>query len=133
MEGYKLSHGVLVSPNKMLRMHWAVRRKLKREIVAELELRVMPFLLKNEIPFRKCHIVVERHISGRHKFMDPDNLVGSMKMLIDAMRELGIINDDTPEHVVITARQEKSATDFNGVVLLLTEINNDGIANNDGD
>lgn len=122
MEGYKLSHGVLVSPNKMLRMHWAVRRKLKREIIAELELRVMPFLMKNEIPFQKCHIVVERHISGRHKFMDPDNLVGSMKMLIDAMRELGIINDDTPEDVVITARQEKSPSDFNGVILLLTEL-----------
>ena len=122
MEGYKLSHGVLVSPNKMLRMHWAVRRKLKREIIAELELRVMPFLMKNEIPFQKCHIVVERHISGRHKFMDPDNLVGSMKMLIDAMRERGIINDDTPEDVVITARQEKSPSDFNGVILLLTEL-----------
>jgi hypothetical protein len=122
MEGYKLSHGVLVSPNKMLRMHWAVRRKLKREIIAELELRVMPFLMKNEIPFKKCHIVVERHISGRHKFMDPDNLVGSMKMLIDAMRDLGIIDDDTPEHVVITARQERSESDFNGVCLLLNEL-----------
>ena len=124
MEGYKLSHGVLVSPNKMLRMHWAVRRKMKREIAAELEEKVMPLLLKSEIPFQKCHITITRHILGRHKFMDPDNLVGSMKMLIDAMRDLDIIDDDTPEHVVITAKQEQSSTDFNGVVLVLTELKN---------
>lgn len=106
----------LVSPNKMLRQHWAVRRRTKE-------------LLKEEIKFGwginphevdPCHITIVRYINGRKKAMDPDNLVGATKLHLDAMKEVGIISDDNPECISIEVSQMRS-DDFDGVKIWVRE------------
>jgi Holliday junction resolvase RusA-like endonuclease len=39
--------------------------------------------------------------------LDPDNLVGSMKLVIDALRVAHIIKDDDSDHIELDVKQEK--------------------------
>lgn len=47
--------------------------------------------------------------SHRARAVDPDNLAGGSKYLIDALRVCGLITDDSPEHIELVVRQEKVA------------------------
>jgi Holliday junction resolvase RusA-like endonuclease len=95
-----------VSPNVMLRAHWAVRKKWKQKYQ-----RLFSDWLQQNGDFtcpKPVHIDITRCVAGRGKMMDPDNLVGSVKLLIDALRECGILYDDTPECVSIQVNQKWS-------------------------
>ena len=46
-------------------------------------------------------------VSKRVNLLDPDNLVGGCKHLIDSLRIAGIIPEDTPEAIELSVRQEK--------------------------
>ena len=45
--------------------------------------------------------------SKRVNLLDPDNLVGGCKHLIDSLRLAGIIPEDTPEALELSVSQEK--------------------------
>jgi hypothetical protein len=51
---------------------------------------------------RKCYV---RVTSYRARLLDPDNLC--VKYLIDALRNTGILEDDTPDHIALTVAQKK--------------------------
>lgn len=96
----------LVSPNKMLRMHWATRREWK-DIYSDAVWAVTEKWSKHLDP---CHIKIERLFTGRQKAMDPDNLVGSVKFLLDGMRSCGVISDDNPECISLEVHQRRTDT-----------------------
>lgn len=52
---------------------------------------------------RECKIT-----SHRKRLLDPDNLVGGMKPLIDAIVKFGMLIDDNPDMCDLRVGQEKS-------------------------
>jgi len=46
-------------------------------------------------------------VSHRKKLMDLDNLFGGLKVVLDAMRGIGLIQDDSPEHIDLDVSQVK--------------------------
>lgn len=59
-------------------------------------------------PKPKIQIRIENR---RTSFLDPDNLYATPKFLIDQMRALHLIPDDSPEHIELTVTQTKVATE----------------------
>lgn len=93
----------LPTPNQLLRMHWRQRHKLKGEYT---------LLLKaagaNEKRYRsgqeKRKISI---ISYRKKQMrDPDNLYFTAKILLDSIRDVGLIWDDSMKFINLSVSQE---------------------------
>lgn len=96
---------VCPSLNRQLRMHWSQRKRL-----VDLWRRwVWVACVQAKIPTRHplSFAKIEIHRVGK-KAMDPDNLVGAQKVLIDGLRSHGLIVDDTPEHITLTVTQAKS-------------------------
>jgi hypothetical protein len=48
-----------------------------------------------------------RIVSKRVRLCDPDNLVGGVKHLVDALRIAGIIPEDDPKAITLEVSQEK--------------------------
>lgn len=84
--------GVLVSLNRLLRVHWGSRRRYQKgfEEIAELVKR------ESEIPpaKKKRELYI---IQYRQKLLDKDNLYGSVKPLVDALKKAGLLVDDSEE------------------------------------
>jgi hypothetical protein len=95
------------SLNEINGRHWSHYRQEKRAWldliwVAKLEAGIhgMPM-------FERAAVRIERF--GRRS-LDVDNLTGGCKMLIDSLRALGLIADDSPEHIHLTVTQHTSRT-----------------------
>lgn len=92
------------SLNKLLRMHWGERKKLKEdlawEVFAELN-KLNPDYEVVVIP-QKVFIKIT---SYRKSFLDKDNFIGGLKPLIDAIKELKLIYDDSEEFLNLEAEQ----------------------------
>jgi len=89
------------SPNRLLRIHWSERYKLQKDY---------GYLLNAAIEDRhKVKPGEKRQLeiySYRKQLLDPDNLVGSVKLLLDAIEEAGLIWDDSPEYLSLSVSQE---------------------------
>lgn len=48
-----------------------------------------------------------RITSYRKRLLDPDNLTGGAKYLIDGIRHAGLISDDRPEDIELVVAQQK--------------------------
>ncbi|MGW8179453.1 MAG: hypothetical protein ACWGQW_11945 [bacterium] len=53
----------------------------------------------------KCRVTITLH---RKKLQDPDNAVGSVKPVLDALKRNGWLVDDSPEYLELIVREEKS-------------------------
>ena len=114
------------SLNKMMRTHWAVRKKRQEELMAAVE-----YAAPRPLPrFKgKTRLTVIRQWGKRGRAFDPDNLVASCKMLIDCLKEpkgrtkygLGIIPDDDPEHLELLVKQEKSPDGVHRAIIRFTQ------------
>ena len=82
-----------VSINRLLKMHWAARGRIKNRFRAAVFLGVAQSDIPNDIqtPPRKVHIDVTIYLGGRGKLPDPDNMT---KHLFDLLQESGVIHDD---------------------------------------
>ncbi len=80
-------------------MHWANRRKEKEEW-GERFISLAPVVAPIDIH-------VERIYGGRGKAMDPDNLVGGVKPVLDGLVRAGIIPDDNPDQIRLYVSQVK--------------------------
>jgi len=99
------------SNNSLLRMHWAERKRLKAVFMREIWIWVQ--LVENErIPIlrekkkKSVRIILYR----KHRRFDKDNAYGGCKMVVDAIRELGLIYNDSPKWLDLTVSQELSKT-----------------------
>lgn len=71
--------------NEMLRQHWSKRKKLKEKYHLEI-------LSQNPRKFKgKVNVSLTRYSS---RVPDPDGVAGSAKMILDAIVDAGIIEDD---------------------------------------
>lgn len=87
----------LPSLNKLLRMHWSERRKLRGQWQWALKAEVLNrHLAVKLIP--KAKVTIERF--SRRK-IDFDNLVGANKILVDSLVREGFLVDDSPDHVTV--------------------------------
>ena len=75
--------------NRLLRMHWAVRKKHQNNLVSELEANYPTDLIEGPV----CVEYTRRSV----RLMDWDNAAGSFKLVGDALVQLGILEDDNPQ------------------------------------
>ena len=97
----------LPSPNS--RIHWAERaRRVKqaREIVA-LAARSERNRLDLDKAARPRTLRLTRVYSARHKIMDADNLIASLKGPIDGLRDAGWLVDDTPAWLTLLPMEQE--------------------------
>lgn len=110
----------LSSPNKLLRMHYGQRMRIKKAVAVKL----MAFGSEIESANNKSSRVkveINRLYGFRKRSYDLDNLYGSCKLLLDAMVDLGIIPGDTPHHIDLVVKQEKSPERTSFVEILVSE------------
>lgn len=84
----------------LLRMHWAARRSYQNAIAA---------VLRSGAPDRIQGRVVVLYARGyRTQPMDEDNLAASAKPILDGLRAVGVVDDDSPEHVTLRCVQRRT-------------------------
>lgn len=92
------------SLNVLLNMHYRDRVKLKRRIRREVWVQVVAQKARHGFLFP----VTITGIRYGKKPLDPDNLIGSLKPVIDALVWAMVMADDTEKHVSIgTIEQRK--------------------------
>jgi len=114
------------SLNKIMRMHWAVRKKRQEELWAAVE-----YAASRPVPkFKgKSRLTITRQWGKRGRAFDPDNLVGSCKMLIDCLKEprgrstygLGIIRDDSSADIELLVKQEKAPDGVHRAIIEMSQ------------
>ena len=87
------------SPNKMLRLHYFQRNDITHGIYTQVLAAVRAITIKRPV-FGHRLIVIEAKRHAPRK-MDPDNFIGSLKPVIDGLRQCGAIADDTVKQVQI--------------------------------
>lgn len=89
------------SRNQFHGRHWSVKHKDSREW--EWSLREA---YRKPLPEATGRVAL-KITSVRHRYLDYDNLVGGCKGLVDALKRMGAIIDDSPKHVEMSFAQEK--------------------------
>ena len=89
------------SRNVLDRQHWAVKRRTKQEYA---------LLIRNQIKRKQISKAEKKKykliiLSYRKRKLDPDNLVGGCKGLIDALIQEGFIFDDSPDYIDLKVEQ----------------------------
>jgi Holliday junction resolvase RusA-like endonuclease len=93
---------VTPSVNKLLRMHYFAR---KREQDKYKKWLAAAGAVDRRFNAEKEKRHVEIH-SFRKRRIDLDNLIGGMKLLIDALCDVGLLWDDSPRYLDLTVIQE---------------------------
>lgn len=84
--------GLFPSLNKMLRMHWAIRKKQKALLMERLSVLNIP----------KFSTKVSIRLTFYHSLLgDEDGLSGRGKSLLDCLVDKGVLLDDSPQYVTI--------------------------------
>lgn len=85
--------------------HWSVYREQKKLWLkmlwvakAQAEIYGLPMI-------ERANVSIERFGA---KSLDEDNLAGGVKMLVDSLRSLGLIEDDSPAHIKLSVAQHLS-------------------------
>lgn len=107
------------SLNATTRAHWMVyyrQKKLWERLiwVAKVEARVFSDPL-----FERAALTITRY--GKRQ-LDPDNLVGGVKVLVDALKALRIITDDSPDHIWLTVYQHAKADAPESTVITIVRV-----------
>ena len=118
----------LISPNRLMRMHFAQRGK-EHVVVYNLLARhgEMPLVYFDG----QVDVKIKRLYGYRKRAMDQDNLYGACKILLDVLREpsprskkstLGLISDDSPNVIRnLSVTQEKSPDKETWIVVEVSE------------
>ena len=91
------------SVNQLERMHWAVRRKMRTRFCRELAWAMIEAQVKP--PIREPDRMRVQIKVYRPRRFDPDNAMGGLKPLIDAMRDLGLLKNDSPKWIDLSLEQ----------------------------
>lgn len=86
---------VLPSLNKLERMHWAVKKKLRKRFADEVHAAWWESGDPVKVGPQKLRLSTTIYWKSRR--LDEDNAMGSLKILIDAMRDVGLIYRDSPK------------------------------------
>jgi Holliday junction resolvase RusA-like endonuclease len=94
--------GRLIPHGELLRMHWAKRARLKADLARSLW-----YQARGDLPLKKekrRHRVFIMVYQPTRKF-DKDNLHASCKLVIDALKDLYFIYNDSPAWLDLEIRQ----------------------------
>ena len=118
----------LVSPNRLMRMHFAQRGKEHAALYYLL-------LSNGQMPLfefeGQVDISIVRHYGYRKRAMDEDNLYGACKILLDVIRRpsprskkstLALIKDDSPNIIrSLSVKQQKSTDRDTWIEITITD------------
>jgi hypothetical protein len=93
------------SLNQTLRMHWSERRRLKQLWIKEIWVAAFEAKIRSE-PRMKSKVEIDRRSP---KLLDEDNCYGAIKVVLDALKDCGLIEDDSPEHIELRVSQSRGA------------------------
>jgi hypothetical protein len=65
----------------------------------------------------KRRVTITRRYSGRCREMDRDNLLGGVKMLVDALVQEGALHDDKPAWLELHVLQQRAPVDVTHVLV----------------
>ena len=108
------------SANQIMRMHWGQRKRLRSQLQWELTAvladmgRKLPPLLYGKTAPRRCVIIT----TYRPRRLDPDNAYGGCKVLLDAMRDIGLIRNDSPKWLELVVEQKIEKCDCRTEILI---------------
>lgn len=94
------------SPNNLLGAHWRHRAKNSELWRTEIAVAVHQAGGKPYRPWPRARVTIHRRSRGQ---LDPDNLVASMKPVIDGLRYAGVLLDDSPKHIELVVTQHRTA------------------------
>jgi len=95
--------------------HWAAKHKAKKALQSTWAWEIATSLMPDKpAMLRRARVTVYRHSVGT---LDADNAYGGCKALIDVLKPaskrnphgLGLIEDDSPEHLLLDVRQVRAA------------------------
>ena len=98
---------VMPSLNQQLRMHHYARMRLKKKCAKDVDdaLKASGYKVTEMIyPSRRMVTI----ISYRKRLLDDDNNTGATKPLLDAVKDMGLVWDDSPKFCALVTRQEKA-------------------------
>lgn len=90
------------SLNVIIRKHWSYRSREKKTWMDLIHMLGGKKIYK-DIPYTKVTI-----LSKRKRLLDKDNCYGGAKLVIDAIKELGLIEDDSLDKIELKVEQVKS-------------------------
>jgi hypothetical protein len=95
--------GVTPSLNKLLGMHWQARRKLRPQYAWAIKVAMIEAGWSAELEMwpelpPKMRVQITSH---RKALLDKDNLVGGAKPLLDALKDVHAIRNDSPDWVTV--------------------------------
>lgn len=89
--------------NVLLRMNWYRRHAEGKKWQKLVWIARCQALIGKPAPICKAQVVMTR---TSPKLLDQDNLYGSAKLVLDAMKRLDLIVDDSPDHLHLDVKQE---------------------------
>ena len=89
--------------NQLLGMHWRSRMRERDRLHAAIDKAMGPYRFGDTQGKQRVRIVMHRI-----RLQDPDNKVASVKYLIDALRRLGWLVDDTPEFLELEVEEYRA-------------------------
>lgn len=121
--------GLPTSLNKLKTMHWAKKaREAKTWRAATCYMAKKVISQLKPIPKLPFKAVCLTFIRASSQPMDPDNGIGSIKPLIDGLRDSGIIANDDPSVVkTIHHGWEKSRPGHGFIKIIIEEVNKECI------
>jgi Holliday junction resolvase RusA-like endonuclease len=101
-------YGPTYSTNKLVKMHWAAKKRLRSN--AAWSIVAAAANAGSELPPAEqgppeIRMRVHLTICRRRRF-DPDNVHGGIKILLDAMRDLALIKNDSPKWLDLKVDQK---------------------------
>jgi Holliday junction resolvase RusA-like endonuclease len=99
------------SANRLLRMHWTARTRLQKAISKDVMAALAGWRAVNdlEIPRARAQaqfVVFKKRGVGR---TDQDNLAAGLKLIIDGLKQNGLIVDDSPAWFMFTAMERRAS------------------------
>jgi len=94
------------SPNYLRGKHWRVRWRESKLWNEEVGLAILTQKHRDQ-PYQCAQVTINRQSRGE---LDPDNLVASVKPVIDALTRNRLITDDSSEHIELEVRQVRKPT-----------------------
>jgi len=97
---------VPASPNYLRGKHWRVRWREYRLWNEEVGIAILQTRDKPSAPYERAQVTIHRRSRGK---LDKDNLYGSVKPVVDALRHAAIIVNDTEDHIQLDVTQSRGA------------------------
>jgi len=104
---------VVPSLNTLLRTHWAARKRLQKQWLLVMKANANAQRVAGVFKNVRIH-------AFRKRKLDHDNFVGGCKeVLIDNLKELGLIKDDSPKHLLAEYNQSLCRARNEGTMVVL--------------